>query len=254
MECPKCHHLQDNAYIECVRCGLIFAKYRPPSVDGEESDPPGTDREGPSQGEGGLLSRLLFFVEARTDPFFFAGRLLLFAGIVIWSWKFFRAPLESNYAGTTFMHLINLPFHEAGHIFFRPLGALITSLGGTLGQLLMPFLCLSVFLIKYRNTFGAAVALWWLGENFLDMAPYINDARDLTLPLLGGNTGRNAPYGFHDWQFILNETGLIRHDQFIAGISHRLGIVLMLTAIGWGGYILCKQYRNLPTRRGTDDG
>ena len=143
------------------------------------------------------------------------------------------------------MHLINLPFHEAGHVFFRPLGPLLASLGGTLGQLLMPLICFLVFLLKYKNTFGAAVAFWWFGENFLDIAPYINDARDLTLPLLGGNTGRNAPYGFHDWEFILNETGLIRYDHTVAAACYSIGIALMLIALIWGAYLLHKQYRNL---------
>jgi len=245
MQCPKCRLLQDDGRIECARCGLIFEKYRQHKVFIEERALPEKDEDDASPDESGFIGRLLFFVEARTNPIFFIGRLLVFLIIAIWSWKFFRAPMEGNVVGTSFMHLINLPFHEAGHVFSRPLGALLASLGGTLGQLLMPLICLLVFLLKYKNTFGGAVALWWFGENFLDIAPYINDARNLTLPLLGGNTGRNAPYGFHDWQFILNETGLIRYDHTIAGISYKIGIGLMLISIAWGGYLLYKQYRNL---------
>ena len=124
--------------------------------------------------------------------------------------KFMLAPLETNYVGESFWHLINLPFHEAGHIIFRPFGRFMTSLGGSLAQLLMPLICLTVFLLKTKDTFAASFCLWWFGENFMDLAPYINDARTLTLPLLGGNTGRTSPYGFHDWEFILKESGLIR--------------------------------------------
>ena len=100
-----------------------------------------------------------------------------------------------------------------------------------------------VFLIKTRDTFAAAFALWWFGENFLDLAPYINDARSLTLPLLGGNTGRTSPYGFHDWEFILKETGWIKHDHVLAHSTHTLGCLLMIFALVWAGYILYKQYR-----------
>lgn len=57
-------------------------------------------------------------------------------------------------------------------------------LGGTLGQVLMPVICLVTFLVKTRDPFGAAVALWWTGENLLDVAPYISDARSLDLVLL----------------------------------------------------------------------
>jgi hypothetical protein len=109
----------------------------------------------------------------------------------------------------------------------------------------MPFICLLVFLVKTRDTFAASFTLWWMGENFMDLAPYINDARSLTMPLLGGNTGRTAPYGFHDWEFILNETGLLRYDHALALFSHRLGSLLIILSFLWGGYILFKQFKNV---------
>ena len=79
----------------------------------------------------------------------------------------------------------------------------------------------------------------------MDLAPYIDDARSLTLPLLGGNTGLSSPYGFHDWEFILQETRLLRYDHFLANSAKALGTVLMIGALAWGGYILFKQYQNL---------
>ena len=79
----------------------------------------------------------------------------------------------------------------------------------------------------------------------MDLAPYVNDARSLTLPLLGGNTGRTSPYGFHDWEFILTELGLARYDHFLAGCSHVIGTFLMITSFLWGGYLLVKQYKCL---------
>jgi hypothetical protein len=79
----------------------------------------------------------------------------------------------------------------------------------------------------------------------MDLAPYINDARSLTLPLLGGNTGRTSPYGFHDWEFILQETRLLRYDHVLAKLADIFGTFLMILAFVWGGYILFKQYKNL---------
>ncbi len=83
----------------------------------------------------------------------------------------------------------------------------------------------------------------------MDLAPYIGDARSLTLPLLGGNTGRTSPYGFHDWEFILQETRLLRYDHVLAKCAYILGTVLMICALAWGGYILFRQYKrlNLPS-------
>jgi hypothetical protein len=69
------------------------------------------------------------------------------------------------------------------------------------------------------------------------------------LPLLGGNTGRTAPYGFHDWEFILKETGLIRYDHILAHTSYRLGSVLIILALLWAGYSLYRQYRHLDRER-----
>jgi hypothetical protein len=104
---------------------------------------------------------------------------------------------------------------------------------------------MGAFLFFTRDPFAGSVAFWWFGQNFMDLAPYINDARAGVLPLLGGNTGRNAPYGFHDWEFILKESGLIRYDHAIAQISHKTGIVILLLAFLWGGYLLFRQFRNL---------
>ena len=123
----------------------------------------------------------------------------------------------------------------------------MTSLGGSLAQIIMPLVCMAVFLIKTRDTFAASFCLWWTGESFLDLAPYIDDARRLTLPLVGGNTGRTSPYGFHDWEFILRESGMIRHDHTIAKTAFFMGSVLIICALVWGGYILLKQYRVIKT-------
>ena len=121
----------------------------------------------------------------------------------------------------------------------------MTSLGGTLGQLLIPIICLLTFLVKSKDPFGASVSLWWLGENFMDIAPYINDARNQELMLLGGITGREADYGYHDWEFILYEIGLLRYDHALAHIAYTFGIVMMFISFVWAGYLLFKQYQNL---------
>lgn len=246
MICPKCSCEQDDANLECRRCGLIFKKYWERQFVSEEPAASADDTESDATGEaGGGLLRLLFFVEPQVNPVYFLGRALVFVLLAVWGLKLITHPMQSNYVGSSFMHLINLPFHEAGHVFFRPLGRLLTSLGGTLGQLLMPLICLLTLLLKYKNAFGAAVCLWWFGENLLDIAPYINDARELKLMLLGGNTGQNTPYGFHDWEFILTETGLLRYDHLIAGTVFKLGAGIMLMAIVWSLYLLYKQCRRL---------
>jgi len=142
-----------------------------------------------------------------------------------------------------FLHLVNLPFHEAGHLFFSPFGDFMHSLGGSLGQCLMPLLCMVAFLRQSQGQFGAAVCLWWFGENLLDIAPYMDDARSLSLPLLGGNVGHASPYGFHDWEYLLSESGLLRFDHTLAVLTHVGGSMLMIAALGRMLFLLLRQRR-----------
>jgi hypothetical protein len=62
------------------------------------------------------------------------------------------------------------------------------------------------------------------------------------LPLLGGNRGHSSPYGFHDWEYLLTETGLRDYDHTIALLAHGTGSIIMLLALTWGSYLLWKSY------------
>ena len=60
---------------------------------------------------------------------------------------------------------------------------------------------------------------------------------------MGGNFGHSAPYGFHDWNYLLNEIGLLHLDRSLARGSHFVGSLIMLLALGWGAAVLWGQYR-----------
>jgi len=232
--CPKCQAEQPDGGVECARCGIVFAKYRrTPGRHKMEPPPPAPEEPHPPE----EISR----EDKATLPAIAQVPVLLI--LLYFSWRVIPSSLASNAAGHSFMHLVNLPFHEAGHVFFRFFGRFMHSLGGSLGQLLMPVICFIALRYKTRDDFGAAVCLWWFGENFVDMAPYMNDARSLSLPLLGGNFGYSSPYGFHDWQFLLTESGLLRYDHAIARTSHGIGSLLMLAAIVWGSSLMLRQWR-----------
>ena len=70
------------------------------------------------------------------------------------------------------------------------------------------------------------------GQNLLDLAPYINDARALRLVLLGGHTG--AEVDGHDWEFVLGHLGWLHWDHRLAWTAHAIGALLMLGALAWG--------------------
>lgn len=61
-----------------------------------------------------------------------AGRLVLLLLLARWTWLFLVWPMREDVIGGSFLHLIDLPFHEAGHILFSPFGDFLTTLGGSL--------------------------------------------------------------------------------------------------------------------------
>lgn len=245
-KCPKCNSELQEQIDSCPSCGIFFEKYsryHPEQTQQPEPAPPtfiiyDNDETHP-------LQQLLLNENREPGSTYLIAQSVIIIVLIIWSWRLVSPSIESNAAGVSFLHAINLPFHEAGHIIFRPFGSFITSLGGTLGQLLMPFICMIVLLIQTRDPFGASVALWWFGENFLDIAPYMNDARAGVMPLLGGNFGHSSPYGFHDWEYLLTESGLIQYDHTLAKVTFVIGVLVMLLALVWGGVLMFRQYKAL---------
>lgn len=161
-------------------------------------------------------------------------RALGLGALAYWTWRMAAAPMGAYSLGL--LDMTNLVFHEAGHIFFSPFGSFLTSLGGSLTQLLIPLACMAAFVVKTRDLYAAAVALWWAGENLVDMAPYISDARALQLVLLGGHTG--AEVEGHDWEAILGALGWLPYDVALGRACRRVGLLVMLGAIGWGAFVL----------------
>ena len=139
--------------------------------------------------------------------------------------------MREDVIGATFLHSINLPFHEAGHVLFSPFGEFMTTLGGSLMQVLVPIACGVAFLTSHWNPFAAAVMGWWAGENLMDVAIYINDARALQLTLIGGQTG--AEVDGHDWERLLTLTNSLHLDHRLANIAQFLGAAVMIGCLLW---------------------
>ena len=160
-----------------------------------------------------------------------AGRLVLVLLLVRWTWVFLAWPMRQDVIGASFLHLISIPFHEAGHILFLPFGDLMTSLGGSLAHVLVPIVCGIAFLTTSPNPFGAAVMCWWAGQNLVDVALYIDDARTLQLVLIGGHTG--AEVEGHDWEHLLIMTNSLHLDHRIANVAQFTGAAVMIGCMVW---------------------
>ena len=49
----------------------------------------------------------------------------------------------------------------------------------------------------------------------------------------------------HDWENILRTLGWLKHDHLLAKLAYTTGLVLMILALAWGGYLLYRQFKNL---------
>jgi hypothetical protein len=168
-------------------------------------------------------------------------RAAVLIGLVVWTWQFARAPMGAG--DNSVLHLPDLVFHEAGHVLFSFFGRFLNVLGGSLFQFVLPLALAGAFL-RRRDPFGAVVCTWWAGQNLLDLAPYIADARALQLVLIGGRTG--AEVEGHDWEYLLTELGWLRFDRTLGLGAHRLGLMIMTGALVWGAIYLARNRNQAP--------
>jgi hypothetical protein len=218
MECPKCGAPYGTSDLECARCGVVFAKLaqRAAAIDGEPAAAPPDTVQGVESGP--RPSRAVRFARGAA-----------IAGLAVWTWQFAAAPMGVAVADSV-LHLPNLVFHEAGHVILGVFGRFISVLGGSLFQFAVPLILAGAFL-RQQDAFAAAVCTWWAGQNLLDVAPYIADARALQLVLIGGQTG--AEVEGHDWEYLLTQMNLLHLDRTIGLASHCAGLAMMAGALLW---------------------
>lgn len=118
----------------------------------------------------------------------------------------------------------NLAFHEAGHPIIGAFSERLMVYGGTIFQLAFPAV-VAIHFARRGEPAGLAMAVVWLGENLLNVARYMADARAQELPLVGG--------GEHDWTEIFLRWGVLAKDVKIAGLTRWLGYTLMVGAVVW---------------------
>ena len=122
-----------------------------------------------------------------------------------------------------FVHLVDLVFHEAGHVIFGVFGRFLGILGGSLNQVLIPAICTGYF-VWHGQPAAAAAMLFWVGESVTDVAIYVADGRDMALPLLAEGL-------IHDWNWILSELSLRNQAPALGRAVWALGLAVMAAAL-----------------------
>ena len=246
--CPKCGYQRQasdrstHAGI-CPSCGIAYAKYRPPAAASAAVS------ENPAVLDSEIIELVSFrqrlfntvtHIPEHTDSTAFYGRAALFGIFVLWGASFMIAGIDWEKIGGSFLHNVNLAFHEFGHVLFGPFGRFMAILGGSLFQVLFPLVFVVAFSLQMRDNFAASICLWWCGQSFIDVSPYIADAPYRVLPLIGG-LGEES----HDWGNLLTMTNSVDSAPTLANLSFGIGVVIMLVSFAWGGAILRLQYRAL---------
>jgi hypothetical protein len=148
-------------------------------------------------------------------------RSWLTIALAIYGWQCLRSPADYRWLDS-----LDLAIHETGHLVFAFGGETLTTLGGTLFQLIIPA-AFVVALWRAGDRHGATVPLWWLAQSCWNISVYVKDARTQNLPLVGG--------GEHDWAILLDQAGWLERDQAIGAMIYGIGALLYLASIvlGW---------------------
>ncbi len=143
--------------------------------------------------------------------------------LAVFVWYFLG--IASNPAQWSFLDNVNLLMHEAGHFIFMIFGnRFLFIAGGTIMQIAMPLIFVLYFYFSNQK-FSSALAMFWLGQSFLNISVYAGDAVAKALPLLGGDSDG------HDWYNMLSSLGLLSSTDFIASAIRSIGVIIILAAI-----------------------
>ena len=127
----------------------------------------------------------------------------------------------------SFLDNVDLPIHETGHLIFRPFGEFLMVAGGSLFQVILPAVFLGYFLWR-KQYYAAAIVGLWVGQSILNVWVYAADAVKMQLVLTSGFTGSEG--SFHDWNYLLERTGLLNSTNKIAGLIRFVGTLTILTS------------------------
>ena len=163
-----------------------------------------------------------------------------FIGCLVLAWFPF-----ARHTRVPLLGLVDLGFHELGHLVTFWLPDVITAMIGSGAQIAVPLGLALYFLFFRRDRAAAGVCLAWAATNCADASVYIADAPYERLQLIGG---------LHDWAFVLGPEHFNALDKAatIAAAVRWAGVVMLLAglAISLSGWAVGERAPNTLARSG----
>jgi len=128
--------------------------------------------------------------------------------------------------------LVDLGFHELGHMVTYWLPDMVTAVMGSVAQVAVPT-GLAIYFYVRDDLASTSFLTAWAGSSLRNVAVYMADAPFERLQLIGGD---------HDWAAIFHELDKMEWAVPVAGLVGFFGLLIIMAAGGWCGYLL---YRNL---------
>jgi hypothetical protein len=121
--------------------------------------------------------------------------------------------------------LVDLGFHEFGHMVTYWLPDIVTALMGSVTQIAVPLGVALYFFAVRKDLLGAGLCLAWAGTSAQNVSVYVADAPYERLQLIGN--------GLHDWAFILGPAHLnmLASASTIAMAVKVFGFALLLAGM-----------------------
>lgn len=247
-QCPKCGHADARTEVwleeQCPACGVQFRKLLAARSGLPARGTAASARDQAGSAGAGVVAWMGTLIEPPAEgreSRAAAGAVLLL--LATWyTWRFIRFDV-ADFANIPlpFLHGAMVPFHEFGHILFRPFGEFLHLAGGSLVQFLMP-LGFGIYFVHWRrDNLAGWLMLWWEGTQWVDLAPYCYDAKQPVMILLTGRTGET---GAHDYIDMLGDLGLLNRAHEVAALMKYFGVLLMLVALAWGAMLLARTWQD----------
>ncbi len=135
--------------------------------------------------------------------------------------------------------LVDLGFHELGHLLTYWLPDLVTASMGSITQVAVPA-GLAVYFAKWREEVpSATLMVAWAGSSARNVAVYIGDAPTERLQLIGGD---------HDWAFIFHRLDAMTMAPRVADLVGFLGSMTIAVAFLWAASVAATGKASAPGR------